>query len=168
MCYDYKSLVGADVVFTTKVPIYVIAKFDNMGCCVCNKRMCYCLFSCYHCYILCMSMLLQKCQYTSMTNLCVVVIFVTWYVWVWHVTTWAWLVVLRCLWQKCALTYGQKIEQWHEVTQLLWVIRRTKTNIFGTLHKSRLWKTMLVRIAYCAKTSQKILVTLEKLEKSKT
>ena len=74
MCYDYKSLVGADVVFTTKVPIYVIAKFDNMGCCVCDKSMCYCLFICYHCYMLCMSMLLQcllqKCQYTSMTNVC--------------------------------------------------------------------------------------------------
>ena len=99
------------------------------------------------------SVLLQECQYTSKTNVWFIVILVTWYVWVWHVTTWAWLVVLRCLWQKCALTYGQKIEQWHEVTQLLWVIRRTKTNIFGTLHKSRLWKTMLVREAYCTKTS---------------
>ena len=165
MRYDYKSLVGADVVFTTKVPLYDTAEFDNMGCCVCDKSMCYCLFICYHCYMLCMSILLQyllqKCQYTSMTNVCV-----TWYVWVLHVTTWAWLVVLWCLWQKCALTYGQKIEQWHEVTQLLWVIRRTKTNIFGTLHKSRLWKTMLVRVAYCPNLV-KDLVTLEKLEKSK-
>ena len=59
MCYDYKSLVGADVVFTTKVPIYVIAKFDNMGCCVCDKSMCHCLFICYHCYVLCMSEILQ-------------------------------------------------------------------------------------------------------------
>ena len=59
MCYDYKSLVGADVMFTTKVPIYVIAKFDNMGCCVCDKSMCHCLFICYHCYVLCMSEILQ-------------------------------------------------------------------------------------------------------------
>ena len=158
------------MVFTTKVPIYVIAKFDNMGCCLCEKSMCHCLFICYHCYMLCMSVLLhcllQKCQYTSMTNACVVVILVTWYVWVWYVITWAWLVVLRCLWQKCALTYGQKNGQWHKVTQLLWVIRRTKTNMFGTLHKSRLWKTMLVRVAYCPNLV-KDLVTLEKLEKSK-
>ena len=38
--------------------------------------------------------------------------------------------------------------------------------MFGTLHKSRLWKTMLVRVAYCPNLV-KDLVTLEKLEKSK-
>ena len=38
--------------------------------------------------------------------------------------------LMRCLWQRCALTCLQKLGRWQGVTQLLWLIHGTKTNKF--------------------------------------
>ena len=61
--------------------------------------------------------------------------------------------LMRCLWQRCALTWLQKLGRGQGVTQLLCLIRGTKTNIFRSCKWTKVLWTMLHLFSKCHKLS---------------